>query len=252
MWILAFIIGLSVGSFLNVVISRLPQSLAGKPINLNHPKRSFCPNCHSTLGVLELIPVFSFLFQRAQCRHCAQKIPWIYPLVELITALLSVWLVWHFGVNMQTPFYGLLLFFLVPLFMIDIKHQLLPDSLTLPLIWLGFIFQILFGDLQSAVIGAMAGYLTLWVLYWGFKLVSGKEGMGYGDFKLSAAIGAWLGWQLLPTVFLIAPVLGLVFFIIKRNTQQVIAFGPFLIVAFALLLEGERGSLAQQFLALFS
>jgi leader peptidase (prepilin peptidase)/N-methyltransferase len=156
-------------------------------------------------------------------------------LVELTTGLLSVAIFWQFGLQVETLYYLLALYFLISLWMIDVQLQLLPDSLTLPLLWLGLVFQIHLGDLYSGVVGAMVGYLSLWIVYWGFKLTTGKEGMGYGDFKLNAAIGAWLGWQAMPNVFLLSALSGLIFFTVKRNSKSHIAFGPFLIIAFVLL-----------------
>lgn len=233
-----FIIGIFIGSFLNVVIFRQKTNLA-KEMSIIHPARSFCPNCEKSLSFFELIPVFSFLFQKGKCKHCLQKISWQYPIVELTTGLLSVLVFLYSGANIQTLFYLLLLYFLIPLFVIDIKEQLLPDVLTYPILWLGLIFQMNFGDLSSGVIGAIVGYLSLWSIYWVFKLITGKEGMGYGDFKLTSAIGAWLGWQLLPYVFIVSATLGIIFFLVKQDKEKQIAFGPFLIIAFVLLLNKD-------------
>jgi leader peptidase (prepilin peptidase)/N-methyltransferase len=230
-----FIVGIVIGSFLNVVIFRLPQIMANNSLSLTQPARSFCPRCQHTLGVLELLPIVSFLWQKARCKHCASPISWQYPLVELATGLLSVAIFWQFGLQVETLYYLLALYFLISLWMIDVQLQLLPDSLTLPLLWLGLVFQIHLGDLYSGVVGAMVGYLSLWIVYWGFKLTTGREGMGYGDFKLNAAIGAWLGWQAMPNVFLLSALSGLIFFTVKRNFKSHIAFGPFLIIAFVLL-----------------
>jgi len=235
--IIAFTLGLSIGSFINVVIYRLPLSITtDSAINLNNPKRSFCPVCKQKLNALELIPVFSFLWQKGKCRHCSATISWQYPTIEIVTALITVLIVFIFGATVETGFYLLLSWFLIPLLIIDIKEQLLPDVLTLPLMWIGFIYQMLHGNLQDSVIGAMVGYLSLWGVYWLFKLVRNKEGMGYGDFKLLAALGAWVGWMALPKLLLIASVLSLLFFAIgKINKDQAFAFGPFLIVGFLLV-----------------
>lgn len=184
------------------------------PIDLINPKRSFCPLCYQTLSGFELIPVFSYLAQKGKCKHCHKAIAWHYPFIETITALISALIVLIFGATVQAGFYLLLAWFLIPLFVIDLKQQLLPDVLTLPLLWLGLVEQIGCGslqDLQDGVIGAMGGYLFLWIVNWVFKLLSNKEGMGYGDFKLTAALGAWIGWQALP-LLLIASVLSVVFF----------------------------------------
>jgi len=254
--IIALMLGLSIGSFLNVVIYRLPLSIDTKTtLTLNNPKRSFCPLCHTTLSAFELIPLFSYLLQKGRCRHCNTPISWHYPLVETITALISALIVFIFGATIQAGFYLLLAWFLIPLFVIDLKQQLLPDVLTLPLLWLGLVYQIACGnlqDLQAGVIGVMSGYLFLWTVYWGFKLLRNKEGMGYGDFKLAAALGAWVGWQAMPLLLLVASVLSVVFFLLSRlsvlstlstllrlstklKRGQAFAFGPFLIVGFVLL-----------------
>jgi leader peptidase (prepilin peptidase)/N-methyltransferase len=248
--IIALILGLSIGSFLNVVIYRLPLSIDTKTtLTLNNPKRSFCPLCHTTLSVFELIPVFSYLLQKGKCRHCHTTISWQYPLVETITALISALIVFIFGATIQAGFYLLLAWFLIALFVIDLKEQLLPDVLTLPLMWLGLVYQIEYGnlqDLQEGVIGAMSGYLFLWLIYWAFKLLRHKEGMGYGDFKLTAALGAWIGWQAMPLLLLVASVLSVVFFLLSRLSAlsrlstklkrgQAFAFGPFLIVGFVVV-----------------
>ena len=265
----ALMLGLSIGSFLNVVIYRLPLSIDTKTttdtkttittITLNNPKRSFCPLCHKTLSAFELIPLFSYLLQKGKCRHCHTTISWQYPLLETITALISALIVFIFGATIQAGFYLLLAWFLIPLFVIDLKQQLLPDVLTLPLLWLGLVYQIACGnlqDLQAGAIGAMSGYLFLWTVYWGFKLLCDKEGMGYGDFKLTAALGAWIGWQAMPLLLLVASVLSVVFFLLSRLSTlsrllglstkfkrgsiklkrgQAFAFGPFLIVGFVVV-----------------
>ncbi len=264
--IIALILGLSIGSFLNVVIYRLPLSIDTRTttdtkstLTLNNPKRSFCPLCHTTLSAFELIPLFSYLFQKGKCRHCNTTISWQYPLVETMTALISALIVFIFGATIQAGFYLGLAWFLIPLFVIDLKQQLLPDVLTGSLLWLGLVYQIACGslqELQAGVIGAMSGYLFLWTVYWGFKLFRHKEGMGYGDFKLAAALGAWIGWQAMPLLLLVASVLSVVFFLLffllsrlptlsalsrlsilstKLKRGQAFAFGPFLIVGFVLL-----------------
>lgn len=232
-----FLFGLLIGSFLNVIISRLPLSIHGESISINHPKRSFCPHCKHTLKAIDLIPLMSFIYQWGKCRYCEQSISIRYPIVEAIAALMSVLIVNQFALSYQSIFYLLFAYGLIVLFVIDLEHQLLPDVITLPLLWLGLIFNISGGiKLVDSVIGAVAGYLILWSVYHLFKLLTKKEGMGYGDFKLLAALGAWLGWQQLPALLLISSLLGIIYYLlmkIKNNTQtqQAFAFGPFLIMA---------------------
>ncbi len=236
--IIALILGLSIGSFLNVIIYRLPININGnKNINLISPARSFCPHCKQTLSALELIPIFSFLWQKGKCKYCQMAISWYYPLIETISTLVSVLIILYFGLTIQAGLYLLLVYLLIALFIIDIKNQLLPDLLTLPLMWVGFLYQMQFGDLSAGVIGAMSGYLLLWSLYWAFKLLRNKEGMGYGDFKLTAALGAWLGWQQLPYLLLLASLFAIGYFLLatQYKTNQAFAFGPFLISAFVML-----------------
>ncbi|MDR0565027.1 MAG: A24 family peptidase [Azoarcus sp.] len=251
---LVALLGLFVGSFLNVVIYRLPVMMEydwqdeiaesrGEPlaeterINLVRP-RSRCPHCGHMISALENIPVISYLFLRGRCRHCHAPISIRYPLVELLTALLSGYAAWRFGSNPGTIGALLFIWMMITLALIDFDTQLLPDNLTLPLLWMGLIFN-RFTDnilLDDAVIGAVAGYLSLWTVYWLFKLVTGKEGMGYGDFKLFAAIGAWLGWQMLPLTILLASVVGALvgigLILSGRQKRSVpISFGPFLAAA---------------------
>lgn len=247
-------IGLTVGSFLNVVIHRLPRIMerewqhqcaelrgeappAKETYNLATP-RSKCPHCSHPIAVWENIPVISYLLLKGRCSSCKAGISPRYPIVEFTTALLSAWTAWHFGPTLATLGALVFLWSLVALTGIDFDTQLLPDSITLPLIWLGLIFN-LFGtytDLGSAVIGAVAGYLSLWTVYWLFKLATGKEGMGYGDFKLLAAIGAWLGWQILPMTILLSSLVGAVvgialILLARRGRNVPIPFGPYLAAA---------------------
>ena len=256
---LATLLGLFVGSFLNVVIHRLPRmmerdwhaqaaELRGEPppaqerFNLATP-RSRCPHCGHLITALENIPVVSYVVLRGRCRHCDAQIGRRYPVVELLTAALSGYAAWHFGFGLAAVGGLLFLWAMIALAFIDIDTQLLPDSLTLPLLWLGLAFNLgtTYAALGSAVIGAMAGYLALWSVYWLFKLATGKEGMGYGDFKLLAAIGAWLGWQMLPLTILLSSLVGALIgiglIVLARHGRNVpIPFGPYLAAAGVLAL----------------
>jgi leader peptidase (prepilin peptidase)/N-methyltransferase len=247
-------LGLCIGSFLNVVIHRLPKMLERQwqtecaeltgqtpetlpPYNLLRP-RSACPACRTPLGVHHNIPLISFLVLRGKCAFCGHRISSRYPVVEALTGALSVLVAWQFGWSWQTAAALLFVWVLIALTFIDLDTFLLPDSLTLPLLWAGLLFNVSggFATLADAVIGAAAGYLSLWTVYWVFKWATGKEGMGFGDFKLLAAIGAWLGWQLLPVTILLSScvgaVIGLTMIAMRggdRNTA--IPFGPYLAVA---------------------
>jgi leader peptidase (prepilin peptidase)/N-methyltransferase len=260
-------IGLSVGSFLNVVAYRLPKMMERdwkrechefleleptpadddqKAFNLAVPE-SACPNCGHKLRAWENIPVISYIFLKARCSSCGTKISIQYPAVELITALASLLAAYTFGVTTQTVAALFFTWVLITLTLIDLKTQLLPDSITLPLLWLGILLSLfdLFTDLTSSVIGAMAGYMILWSVYQLFKLLTGKEGMGFGDFKLLAALGAWMGYSYLPQIILVSSVAGSAFgigmlIIGKTRQQQPIPFGPYLAVAgWIALLWGE-------------
>lgn len=229
---LVFLLGLSIGSFLNVVIVRLPDE-----INLAIP-RSRCPHCQTPIHAWDNIPILSFLLLRGRCRHCRTAISWRYPLVEFSTALLTTLTFWHFGLQVQTLFAFFFIWFLIALFFIDLDTQLLPDQLTLPLLWLGLLANVqhLFIDLSSAVVGAIAGYLSLWTIAQLYLLLTKRPGMGHGDFKLLAALGAWLGWQVLPLIIFLSSLLGLVcgaliLFIHKQDRHTPIAFGPYLALA---------------------
>ena len=266
---LAGVLGLLVGSFLNVVIHRLPKMmenewreqcaelsapidqapghLAQKPTyNLVLP-RSACPSCGHRISALENIPVVSYLALGGRCRGCKSKISARYPIVEAMTGLLSGLVAWHFGFGIAGLSALILLWGMIALTFIDADTQLLPDSITLPLLWLGLIVNSdnTFTDLRSAVLGAVFGYLALWSVYWLFKLATKKEGMGYGDFKLLAAIGAWLGWQVLPLVILLSSVVGAVigiaFIVLARMGRNIpLPFGPYLAMAgFIALLWGK-------------
>ncbi len=273
----AVLLGLLVGSFLNVVIHRMPRMLnrewrtqslevmcewaedeaapqtlrkaspelaevrqslaAAQRYNLVIP-RSACPKCGHRISALENIPVLSWLWLRARCAGCGTSISARYPVVEAITGLISGYVAWHFGFSLATV--GALLFCwaMIAATFIDVDTQLLPDDITLPLLWAGLLFNLgaTFAPLPSAVIGAIAGYLALWSVYWVFKYATGKEGMGYGDFKLLAAIGAWLGWKMLPAVILLSSLVGavvglLLIWLAKHGRQVPIPFGPYLAAA---------------------
>ena len=247
------IIGLMVGSFLNVVIHRLPimmentekayvaeaygvQPATPLPTKYNIiTPRSACPHCGHQISALENIPMISYLILGGKCKGCKTKISLRYPLIEALTGLLIGAVAYKYGYSNASLFAFIFVFALVALTFIDFDTQLLPDDITLPLLWLGLLFNISggFTDLKSAVLGAIFGYLILWSVYWLFKLVTGKEGMGYGDFKLLAAIGAWFGWQLLPAVILLSSVVGAAIgigMIVFRGKSggTAIPFGPFL------------------------
>ena len=248
---LVFLFALMVGSFLNVVIHRLPKmmevdwqsqcaELRGEPVPESTPynlwlPRSACTKCGHQITALENIPVFSWAWLRGRCSSCQSPISVRYPLIELLTAVLSAAAAWKWGVSLQTLGAIALIWTLIALAFIDLDTTLLPDSLTLPLLWLGVLFSFggYFTSLADSIIGAMAGYGVLWSVFWLFKLVTGKDGMGYGDFKLLAAIGAWLGWQMLPVTLLLSSVVGaavgiamIVF--VKHDRRVPIPFGPYL------------------------
>ena len=250
----AGLLGLMVGSFLNVVIHRLPIMMERdwaaqcaefkgeavpvlEPLSLARP-RSRCPHCGHPITALENIPVISWLVLRGRCKGCAAPISLRYPLIEALTGLLFGLAAWHFGFTAAGLGALVLIAALFALTVIDFDTQLLPDDITLPLLWIGLALNAfnVYTDLKSAVIGAMAGYLSLWAVYWGFKFTTGKEGMGYGDFKLLAALGAWLGWQMLPLTILLSSLVGAVvgisMMVIARHGRNVpIPFGPYLAAA---------------------
>jgi len=252
--VVAAIVGLCVGSFLNVVIHRLPRMLergwqeqcaelrdetpAPAPrYNLVVP-RSACPACGHAIGALENIPVVSWLVLGGKCKACKAPISARYPAVEVLGGGLAALAVWHFGPTWQALAACAFLWTLLALTFIDFDTQLLPDDLTLPLLWAGLLANVygLFVPLREAVIGAIAGYLTLWSIYWLFKLIRGKEGMGYGDFKLLAALGAWLGWKMLPMIVLgsslVGAFIGITLVVMKGRDHNVpLAFGPYLAIA---------------------
>ncbi len=263
-----FLLGLMIGSFLNVVIYRLPIILdrewraqaaeftdpstatASSPqpspdrLTLATP-RSACPACKAPITAWQNIPVISWLVLRGRCAACQLPISKRYPLVELTTGLLSAWVAWHFGFGAPAACALVVTWTLIALTGIDIDHQLLPDSITLPLLWAGLLAAVLIGPQpgvplpvspRDAIIGAAAGYLSLWLVFHTFRLVTGKEGMGYGDFKLFAALGAWLGWKLLPLVILLSAasgaVLGILMIMLRgRDRAAPMPFGPYLAAA---------------------
>lgn len=278
------ILGLLIGSFLNVVIYRLPKMMEAEwreqcnellcpepsessipadqehvkpePFNLVLP-RSRCPHCGHQIAAWENVPVISYLFLRGKCSSCKASISVRYPIIELVTGLLSLSVIYFFG---PTPLGLAALVFtwaLIALTTIDVDTQLLPDDITLPLLWLGLIINSfgLVTSLQSALWGAIAGYMVLWSIYWLFKLITGKEGMGYGDFKLLAALGAWMGWQYLPQIILLSSlvgaIIGIALMIIKKRGKDIpIPFGPYLAIAgWIAFVWGDH--INQQYLMLF-
>ncbi|KEQ17492.1 prepilin peptidase [Endozoicomonas numazuensis] len=266
------LVGLLVGSFLNVVILRLPIMMERQwkleclealhpdkvpsemePYNLIKPD-STCPNCGHKIKPWENIPVISYLMLKGRCSSCKTSVSARYPIIEIISALLTVSVGIYFGATLQTVLLCFMIWSLLALTMIDLDTQLLPDSITLPLLWLGLLANTfgLFTPLQDAVLGAAAGYLSLWSVYWLFKLITGKEGMGYGDFKLLGALGAWMGWQMLPLIILLSSLVGTVVAVVliimkKQERSNPIPFGPYLAAAgFIALLWGE--TLVQSYL----
>ncbi len=252
--VVAGIFGLLVGSFLNVVIHRVPKMMqresdnyvaseSGKPLphqdryNLMVP-RSACPQCGQRITALENVPVVSYALLGGKCKACKTPISLRYPVVELLSGALSALLVWRFGSGLAGLATLVFVWLLIAMSFIDLDTQLLPDDLTLPLLWLGLLVNLdgTFVPLQEAVIGAAAGYLSLWSIYWLFKLVTGKEGMGHGDFKLLAALGAWLGWKVLPVIILLSSAVGAMvgiglIVLARRGRDIPIPFGPYLAAA---------------------
>jgi leader peptidase (prepilin peptidase)/N-methyltransferase len=245
------LLGLCVGSLLNVVIHRLPKmmeagwraecaALEGREAppaeryNLFTP-RSACPACGTPIRAIHNIPVAGWLMLRGRCAHCRAPISARYPLVEMLGGIVAALLAWRFGYSPQLAFGLVFAWAMIALAFIDFDTQLLPDDITLPMLWLGLLANLMgtYTDLRSAVLGAVAGYMVLWIVYWAFKLVAKKEGMGFGDFKLLAAIGAWTGWQVVPAVILISAGLGAVvgslfLWLARRGADTRIPFGPYL------------------------
>lgn len=250
----ALLVGLLVGSFLNVVIHRLPimlqrswraqcaeleggEAAACDTFNLMVPG-SRCPRCGHPISAIENIPLLSYLIQKGACRHCRAPIALRYPLVEAASGLLTAAVAWHFGYGLPALAAMFLTWTLIALTAIDFDHQLLPDDITLPVLWLGLLLNLFgtFTDLRSALIGAVAGYLSLWAVFHLFRLLTGKEGMGYGDFKLLALLGAWLGWQMLPLIVLLSSLVGALvgvgLILLRGHDRNIpIPFGPYLAAA---------------------
>lgn len=255
MYVFISIVSLAIGSLLNVIIYRLPIMLQAEwkeqccevlnikkveqpeKINLFLP-RSFCPKCKSQVKSWHNIPILSYLFLRGRCFYCKNQISFRYPMIELITMLLSLYASWHFGFTMQLPFVLLGIWILITLIFIDLDHQLLPDSLTLGLLWIGLIAntQNLFTSLPIAVLSCAGAYTGLWLFIKLFYLITGKVGMGHGDFKLFAAFGAWFGWVYLPLILLLSSISGAIIGVIylylsKKSKDTTIPFGPFLCIS---------------------
>lgn len=253
-WLAICLIGLCLGSFLNVVITRLPVMLmhhwrsearAALELNAEHSPRfnlatpsSLCPRCETPIAWHDNLPLIGWLKRRGRCAACQTTISMQYPLVELASGLLALTVLALQGFSAEAAFTYAACLMLLALAVIDFRTQLLPDVITLPLLWAGLLFQLLFQPLMlpSAVIGAMVGYLSLWSFYWLFKLVTGKEGMGFGDFKLLAALGAWLGWSFLPLILILSAGLGAIVGLIAQTCLpnlrgQALPFGPFLALA---------------------
>lgn len=267
------LVGLMVGSFLNVVIHRLPKMMeqgwleecaqlrgedppAGDKLSLARPA-SRCPHCGHGIRAVENIPILSYCLLRGRCRSCRAHISLRYPLVEALSGLLSGYAIWHFGANLAG--FGAVVFIwaMIALTFIDFDTQLLPDSITLPLLWAGLLLNLsaTYTDIQSAVIGAVVGYMSLWSVFWIFKLFTGKEGMGFGDFKLLAAAGAWVGWQMLPMTILasslVGAIVGITLIVFARHGRNIpIPFGPYLAAAALIALFWGK-SLTHQYLGLF-
>jgi leader peptidase (prepilin peptidase)/N-methyltransferase len=264
-----FVLGLVIGSFLNVVIYRLPimlerewrsqaaellpatehspttaPSVIPERFTLSHP-RSACPACQAPIKAWQNIPLISWLLLRGRCAACKAKISVRYPIVELTTGIFSAWVAWHFGFGAAAACALLVTWALIALTGIDFDHQLLPDSITLPLMWAGLLAAVIAGPIagspipvsaHDAIVGAASGYVSLWLVFHAFRLITGKEGMGYGDFKLFAALGAWLGWKLLPLVILLSAaagaLLGILMIVLRGRDRSVpMPFGPYLAAA---------------------
>jgi leader peptidase (prepilin peptidase) / N-methyltransferase len=269
----AFLLSLLIGSFLNVVIHRLPimmerewraqcaELVKTQPADIPEGRfdlvtpRSRCPSCGAPITAAQNVPVLSYLLLRGRCAHCRARISPRYPAVEFLTAVLAAIAAWRFGIGWEAASAMVLTFALVAISAIDIDHQIIPDSISLPLLWIGLFLslwhpmpdtEVLFIDPKSSIVGALAGYLTLWSVYHLFRLLTGKEGMGYGDFKLLGALGAWLGWQMLPLIILLSALVGalvgVALIAFRRHDRNVpIPFGPYLAAAgWVALVWGEQ------------
>jgi len=264
------VFGSIIGSFLNVVILRLPVMLLVKwtrdsreflgldpvhkqSITLSKPA-SHCPSCSTPIKPVHNIPILSYCYLRGRCNACGSSISLQYPIVELITGLITAYFLSQYGLNVKTCYSIVFSYALILLAVMDFREKLLPDQITLPLLWLGLLINLdgLFVSSGEAVVGAIVGYLPLWILFWTFKFVTGKEGMGYGDFKLNAALGAWLGWQMVPLVILLSSLLGTLvgccaIIFAGRNKNTPFAFGPYLCISGWIALQWGD-SIVQQFL----
>ena len=266
LYLITSVIGLMIGSFLNVLIYRLPIMMQRgwkqdcheflELANNDQPSETFnlalpnshCPSCNTEILWYHNIPVLSYLWLKGKCAHCQTPISIRYPFVETLTCILSVTVVYQLGAHIETLFALVLTWALIALSAIDFDHQLLPDNITLPILWLGLFLSLynIFTDPASSIIGAIAGYLILWSIYQLFKLVTGKEGMGYGDFKLLALLGAWLGWHYLPLIILLSSLVGAIFgsamiIFVQRDKNVPIPFGPYLAIAgWVALLWGDQ------------
>lgn len=241
-WLLYSLIALSgliFGSFFSMVTWRLPRMIGmdgAEQLKAMSMSRSKCSSCQTNLTWKQLFPVFSWLYYRGKCAHCQTKVSARYLWIELFTLAMTVLPFILFGMTEQALLYVILMWFFVLITVIDIEHQLILDNLSLPLLWVGLLVNAVYGYIppETAIIGAIAGYLSLWIVFTGFKIATGKEGMGYGDFKLLAAIGAWLGWQALPFILLVASLSGIVWgimnLLLKMSQQSKFAFGPFLVL----------------------
>jgi len=264
--VLMGLLGLITGSFLNVVIYRLPlmmqrewRSQCRSLLELENPEstqetfnlvkpRSRCPQCQHLITAIDNIPVLSYLLLVGKCRYCKTRISLQYPLIEILSCVLTAAVAWHFGFTLETLFAAVLTWSLISLSVIDLDQQLLPDDITLPMLWLGLICNMfgLFTDIHSSLAGAILGYGILWLIFMSYKLLTGKEGMGYGDFKLLAMLGAWLGWEMLPLIILLSSLVGAIFGIglilfARHERAKPIPFGPYLAMAgWIALIAGDR------------
>lgn len=258
--LIALILGLLIGSFLNVVIYRLPQTLftdwrnqcrefiaqeKGEEVEANQQEvfniavpRSHCPSCKAPVHAWQNIPLLSYALLRGKCANCKIHISLRYPIIELVTGLLTAFIAYQYGLTLTALLVAIFTWSLLVLTMIDVDHQLLPDNITIPLVWLGLLANAfgLFTDLNTALFGAVFGYLSLWSVYWLFKLITGKEGMGFGDFKLLAALGAWMGWEMLPAIIILSSMVGAIIgiggiLIYGKDKNKPIPFGPYLAIA---------------------